>query len=107
MNSNVFDAFLDELAERVAQRIATREPSGEHVYEAELVAAIGSRDRARRLIRSGAIVGSVIGRRLVANRRSLEAFIESNRVRQREPDVDPIDDVVARAGLRAVAGGKR
>lgn len=83
-----FDALLTEIADRVAERLPSRS-SGEYVYEDELVAALGSRDKAKRLVKSGTVDGSVVGRKVMAKRSSFYAYLESQRVRRTDPTASP------------------
>jgi hypothetical protein len=52
----VLDALLDELADRVADRLASKlGAAAEYVAEEELVTLLGTKDKIRRLIKSGAL----------------------------------------------------
>jgi hypothetical protein len=88
-------AFAEALKELVPANdrprivIQSPYPLGEHVYEAELVAAVGSRDKAKKLIRSGKIDGRVIGHSLVAKRASLVAFLDGPEVKPDMPSETP------------------
>jgi hypothetical protein len=112
--SEILDTLVDAIAERVADRLAKRTPATEYVYEDELVAVLGTKERARKMIRSGQLEGSVVGRRLVVRRTSLEAFIEQHRAKQKPKpqasgntvDVD-LDAITAAGGLRLLGGGRR
>ncbi|NUP13837.1 MAG: hypothetical protein HOW73_47995 [Polyangiaceae bacterium] len=84
----------------------------DYVGEEELVALLGSREKAKRLIKSGQIAGSVVGRRVMAERDSLHAFLRSMRPKQSEPEPEQeteaqkIAKARERAGLRVVGGGR-
>lgn len=100
------EALLSAIADRVVERVRTA--SHEHVYEDELVLAIGSRAKARRLLKSGDVSGSFIGRRMVADRASLTAYIARHRsqpVTNARPVAEPsVEVALGKAGLRVVGG---
>lgn len=109
---DAIDALVDVIAERVVERLRSTTPtSAEHVYEDELVTALGSRDKARRLIKAGDIEGSVVGHRLIARRASLTAYIERCRVRPvrkvaagaaNDEAEDTLEDALGRHGARVI-----
>lgn len=96
------DAILNDLAEDIAGRVKR----SEFVTEDELVSLVGSREKAKRLIKAGAFTGYAVGRRLSADRASFSAYLRrqtlaTSAVERSAEDIE-LAAAERRAGLRVV-----
>lgn len=102
------NAILDTVAAKIAERVGTsRGEATTWVFEEELIQAFGTRARVRRLVTSGALTGSIVGRRIIVSRAAFDVFIAAHVVvRDVAPanDGEPsFDDILKRNGLRVVS----
>lgn len=114
--SDVLEALLDELADRVADRLASKlSAAAELVGEKELLELLGTKDKVRRLIKSGELDGSLPGQKIVVKRASLTAYLDTKKppakAKQETPAPANEDDedreLLAQVGLRVAPARRR
>lgn len=103
---------LARLHAELAEELERSENETGLVSEAELVRVLGSKGKILRLMKTGDLVGSKVGQRIVVKRPDLDAFLATRKIAPRAPQKprggDEIDfEAIARAnGLRMVKGGR-